>query len=199
MPRAFRSAGHRTDLFDGTDLCAVRMYRGLGESWRGFAKNAYEGLGSVGLLVFITVFHLVAHIGPWVGLAWIVVAGVRTPATPLLIVAVVAGVVQRVMLAVRFKHTCLLAVLHPLTVAVMSVIQWHSYIKDLRGTRSWRGRLMESSETDAGARDGDGETTGTDVVVLVDEDDNDVGTMEKMAARRRGDAAPGVQRVPVLA
>ena len=195
LPRAFRAAGHKTDLFDGTDLCAVRMYRGLGESWRGFAKNAYEGLGSVGLLVFLTVFHLVAHIGPWAAMAWVILSGVRTPATPLLIVAVVASASQRVMLARRFRHTILLAVLHPVTVAMMVAIQWHSFVKHLRGTRAWRGRSMDAVEG-AALSAGDGLPGGSpegglhepaeELVVLVDEHDTELGTMGKAAAHLDG-------------
>ncbi len=184
LPRAFRRAGHHTDLFDGTDICSVQMYRGLAQSWAGFAKNAYEGLGSLGLLVFITVFHLLSHIGPWVALAWVMAADVRTPATPLLAVAVIAGTAQRLMLSVKFRHTPLLAVLHPVTVLLMTVIQWHSFVKQVRGTRAWRGRTMTGEV--GMAQDGDDPVTGTDRVVLVDEHDNDLGTMEKMAAHLDG-------------
>ena len=45
MPRNFRSHGWQTDLIDGTDLARCRMYRGFIESFHGFAKNGYEGLG----------------------------------------------------------------------------------------------------------------------------------------------------------
>ncbi|MFP4144870.1 MAG: glycosyltransferase family 2 protein, partial [Phycisphaeraceae bacterium] len=51
LPRAFREAGQVTDLFDGDDLGVCRMYEGLGETWRGLAKNATEGLGSPGLIL----------------------------------------------------------------------------------------------------------------------------------------------------
>ncbi len=186
LPRAFRSAGHRTDLFDGTRVCSVRMYRGLDESWRGFAKNAYEGLGSVGLLVFLTVFHLIAHIGPWVGLAWVLASGVRTPAMPLLLVAVIAAMVQRFALARRFRHTAFLAVLHPVTVAVMIAVQWHSFVKDKRGTRRWRGRTMDAGPESASGTVDTSNDIAEESVVLVDEDDNDIGTMGKLAAHVDG-------------
>lgn len=65
MPRAVRGAGFMTGLFDGTDVCSCRMYFGFASTWRGFAKNAFEGLGSVGLLVFLTVMHAVGHVLPW--------------------------------------------------------------------------------------------------------------------------------------
>jgi hypothetical protein len=54
------------------------------------------------------------------------------------------------MLSVKFRHTPWLAVLHPVSVAVMTVIQWHSFLKHLRGTRTWRGRTM-GADAEAGS------------------------------------------------
>ena len=51
LPRAFRAAGLRTDLFDATDVASCRMYRNAGEVWRGLAKNATEGLAAPGKIV----------------------------------------------------------------------------------------------------------------------------------------------------
>ena len=44
LPRAFRAAGLKTDLFDATDLAKCRMYRNASEVWFGLAKNAGEAL-----------------------------------------------------------------------------------------------------------------------------------------------------------
>jgi len=143
LPRAARAAGLRTDLFDGTDLAWVRMYEGLVGVWRGFAKNAYEGLGSFGLLVFMTLVHLVGHLLPWVVLAaWAGGAGVGVGAGALCLVAVCAQLWQRVVLAVRLRHSLLGALLHPVGVALMTAIQWHSWVLALRGGRRWRGRAL---------------------------------------------------------
>ncbi|MBL0926565.1 MAG: glycosyltransferase [Phycisphaerales bacterium] len=144
MPRAVRAAGRKSDLFDGTDLCECRMYRGLVQTWRGFAKNAYEGLGSVGLLVFLTVAHAAGHVLPWVylPLAWAGLAdadGVGPAAC-----AVAANLVQRLMLSRRFGHPAWLALLHPLAVLMMTAIQWHSYILYKTGRRTWRQRTFDA-------------------------------------------------------
>lgn len=143
MPRAFRRAGFRTDLFDATDLCRVRMYRGLGATWRGFAKNAYEGLGSVGLLAFITVVHGLAHLAPWAVLAaWLGGFGVPASAAVLAVVAVGLALVQRSVLTVRFRHPWLTVPLHPVGVLLMTLIQWHSFYLHATGRRAWRGRTL---------------------------------------------------------
>lgn len=155
MPRAFRRAGFRTDLFDGTSLCSVRMYAGLRQTWRGFAKNAYEGLGSVGLLVFVTVVHALAHVLPWVmaiALAvWSVVGFTPSGDTRVELVtragllfvaiAILANLIQRSMLAARFKQGLLPVLLHPVGVVFMTAIQWWSLWLHLTGKRSWRGRV----------------------------------------------------------
>ena len=140
MPRALRKAGFRTDLFDGTDLCSCRMYRGWGQTWRGFAKNAFEGLGSVPLLCIITVLHLIGHVLPWiVFVLWavgLVPAWLAAPA----ILAMIFNLAQRLILAHRFEQSIVSAVLHPVGVVLMTLIQWHSLWLHVSGKRSWRGR-----------------------------------------------------------
>ncbi len=145
MPRAFRRAGHRTDLFDGTDLASCRMYDSWGRVWRGFTKNAYEGLGSVPLLVFITALHLIGHVLPMLIVLWTVIAPAANKpsriAVGLAALAVMIALSQRVMLALRFRQSMVGAFLHPVGVFLMTVIQWQSLAEHALGVRSWRGRV----------------------------------------------------------
>ncbi|MEO1007304.1 MAG: glycosyltransferase family 2 protein [Planctomycetota bacterium] len=144
MPRAARRAGYRTDLFDGTDLASVRMYAGWTATWRGFAKNAFEGLGSLGLLVALTVMHLLGHALPWlVGLAGVIRGQWADPSPGLVLagVAIALQVLQRLLLAARFRLPLATAVLHPLGVLAMTAVQWDSLRRHATGTRSWRGRV----------------------------------------------------------
>lgn len=146
MPRAFRRAGFRTDLFDGTDLCSCRMYNGFAATWRGFAKNAYEGLGSVVLLTFVTLLHLVGHLLPW-GVLLAAVAGVSVSplAVGLCAFAVIWHLTQRLLLALRFRQAFIGAVLHPAGVALMTAIQWWSFYLHLTGQRAWKGRSLSAT------------------------------------------------------
>ncbi|MEL6739288.1 MAG: glycosyltransferase [Planctomycetota bacterium] len=141
MPRAARQAGKRTDLFDGTDIARVRMYRGFGESWRGFAKNAFEGLGSVGLLIFLSVMHLVGHVGPWIALAY-AIGGGWWFAAALLLVAGLVPIVSRLVIAKRLRHSPVGALLHPVSILLTTAVQWHSWWLARRGRRAWRGRVQ---------------------------------------------------------
>lgn len=142
LPRAVRRAGLRSDLFDGSATASVRMYRGFSETWRGFAKNAYEGLGSIGLLVFLTALHAIGHVAPWIIAVWILATGPTAhPASLVLsMVAIALQLSQRLWLANRLDHSRVGALLHPVGVTLMTAIQWHSYVLHVTRRRAWRGR-----------------------------------------------------------
>ncbi|NBX26041.1 MAG: glycosyltransferase, partial [Planctomycetes bacterium] len=126
LPRSVRQSGGRTDLFDGTSLVRCRMYRGFRQTWRGFAKNAYEGLGHPGVLAFFTVVHLMGHVLPWGLLALWSVGLIRWEPAALAMAALVAGLLTRVLLCVRFRHPWWTVPLHPLSLITLTAIQWWS-------------------------------------------------------------------------
>jgi chlorobactene glucosyltransferase len=43
LAREVKGAGYRLEVADGRALVSTRMYRGLGEHWRGWGKNVYGG------------------------------------------------------------------------------------------------------------------------------------------------------------
>jgi len=149
MPRAFREAGHRTDLFDGTELVTCRMYDSTPSAWRGFAKNAFEGLGSIGLLLFLTVVHAIGHLLPWIVLILAFVdrdsQRVSWHAATLAGIAIGLASTQRMILAIRFRQSIVGVLLHPVAVMMMTAVQWHSWWLHLRGRRAWRGRTAGTS------------------------------------------------------
>lgn len=146
MPREFRRSGMRTDLFDGTALAQVRMYRGFGQTWRGFAKNAYEGLGSPWLLVLVTALHIAGQVAAWAIVLWSAVAaaaGMDVPAVAALLAggALAVQLAHRIILRRAFGHSWRAVLLHPVGLAMLTAIQWHSLWLSLRGRREWRGRV----------------------------------------------------------
>lgn len=173
LPRLFRKAGYSTDLFDGTTLCRVRMYTGFAQTWRGFTKNAYEGLGSVGLLVFLTTLHLAVHIGPWLIFPLLFLSGDAGLTLVIAAVVILLQIAQRLLLSHRFGHSVALAPLHSVSITLLTIIQWHSYFLHRNSDRSWKGRTMT-------------EHTPGELVVIVDEEDHEMGTMEKQAAHLEG-------------
>lgn len=147
LPRMFRRGGHATDVFDATDIVECRMYDGFGETWSGFVKNAYEGLGNVMLLLLLTILHLGGHVAPWfiavIG-AFSLVFGVETPvskpATGLALAAIGLQLVQRSAIARRFRQDPRVVALHAPSLVLLTLIQWWSLVMHLAGRRSWRGR-----------------------------------------------------------
>lgn len=142
LPRIFRQGGFPTDVFDGTDVAECRMYRGWRETWRGFVKNAYEGLGHPALLIFVTVLHLGGHVAPWIVATLGITGFLAVPALAwaFLAVAIAAQMILRARLAVRFRQSWVGAALHPIGQAMLVAIQWWSLVLHLTGRRSWRGR-----------------------------------------------------------
>jgi hypothetical protein len=69
LPRVFRSAGFRTDLFDATDIASCRMFSTGAEVWRGLTRNAGEGLGSPRLIGVASLLLAGGQILPLVSLA----------------------------------------------------------------------------------------------------------------------------------
>ena len=142
LPRAVRQSGGRTDLFDGTPVVSCRMYRGFAQTWRGFAKNAYEGLGSPVALLFFTGLHLVGHVTPWgIVAAWFVGAGVPRESALVAAGAIGCGMLARALLAARFRQPWIGVALHPFAMLLVTAIQWHSLWLARTGRRAWRGRV----------------------------------------------------------
>lgn len=139
LPRVFRSHGFRTDLFDGTDLASCRMYYSAEEVWRGFIKNAHEGLGAPVQIVPATVVLLLGQVAPFFMLAasrWI------SPSASLCAVIACAIVLStRVTLASRFRQRISAALLHPIGIVALLVIQWTGLIRWTLGKPArWKSR-----------------------------------------------------------
>jgi len=139
LPRAVRKAGFHSDLFDCTVLCECRMYFGWVSAWRGFAKNAYEGLGHPFLLIFVTAVHaLTAALPVAVLIAW---SSVPAPLPALAASCLGLAVLQRAIIHRRVRLPVWVVALHPVAIVVMTLIQWHSFALHLMGRRAWRGRV----------------------------------------------------------
>lgn len=138
LPRAFRQHGRKTDLFDATPLASCRMYRTADEVFAGLGKNAVEGLAAPGRIVPFTLLLGLGQVLPFVLVA--------LPGLPVL-VKLIAGLaallawLPRWIACVRFQQSWKGALLHPLGVAVLLLIQWRALFQHWRGRPAqWRGR-----------------------------------------------------------
>lgn len=142
LPRAFRAANLHTDLCDATDLARCRMYRGAVQTWNGLAKNATEGLAQPFLLPPVTLVLLLGQVLPLVVLAtawlwdW-----------PQLFVAGLAAFLlylPRGIAIARFRQSVLGAVLHPIAIVVLLLVQWYALGRALLGRpAAWKGRRYQ--------------------------------------------------------
>ena len=145
LARKVKLQGGKVRLFDASPLISCRMYHGGREVWKGFTRNAYEGLGSVGALLIMSVLQLAFFLLPycfllfwligslshslhWEAWGWICIAQVALIST------------QRLLQAKRFGHFEAI-LLHPLSMLSMIIIQWGSFLKSLKKSKvEWKGR-----------------------------------------------------------
>jgi hypothetical protein len=139
LPRLFRRAGYRTDLFDATDVASCRMYRTNGETWRGLGKNATEGLAAPGTILPMTIILFGGQVLPFLlaGLA----ALLAENAVGLMLTAGALAYLPRLLAAYFFRQPLGSALLHPVGVLALLAIQWQALVRQLAGKPSvWKGR-----------------------------------------------------------
>lgn len=135
LPREFRKAGLRTDLFDATDAASCRMYNTNVEVWRGLGKNAVEGMAAPGTIAPMTALLAGGQVLPWLLLAFGFDSGL------LLLIAGSFGILARLICALRFHQPMMSAVLHPIGIVALLGIQWFAlWCHSLGIAPAWRGR-----------------------------------------------------------
>lgn len=151
LPRVFRRAGFRTDLFDATDLATCRMYHTNGDTWRGLGKNATEGLAAPGTIGPMTVLLLGGQVLPFALLGC--ESFIPTGAGYSAILAALLAYAPRIIAARRFRQPFSSALLHPLGVLALMAIQWHALVRHVTGRPAeWKGRRYGSSPRVAHAK-----------------------------------------------
>jgi hypothetical protein len=150
LPAAFRRAGSGTDLFDATPLAVCRMYRGARELWNGLAKNATEGLAHPKRIVPATLLLLGGQVLPPALLlgalaGWSSVSGATTIALSAL--SSLAAYLPRFEACRRFSQPLSGALLHPVGVTMLVLIQWYALARHVCGhPASWKGRAYRAED-----------------------------------------------------
>jgi len=139
LPRAFRAAGFKTDLFDASDVATCRMYHANGETWRGLGKNATEGLAAPGTILPMTVLLFGGQVLPFL----LAALGPLLPTSVLAaaLLACAGAYLPRLLAVGVFRQPLGSALLHPVGVAALLLIQWLAFFRHLTGKPSvWKGR-----------------------------------------------------------
>jgi glycosyltransferase involved in cell wall biosynthesis len=148
LPRLFRSHGFRTDLADLTRFATCRMYRSAAEVWHGLAKNATEGLAAPQRIVPFTVVLFCGQVLPAILLIAICVSSrfnLHSYVTPTILVAVAAAYLPRILGVIRFRQSVLSAILHPLGITLMLLLQWYALLRKLSGRQAtWKARAYDA-------------------------------------------------------
>jgi glycosyltransferase involved in cell wall biosynthesis len=141
LARRMKTVGFRIAILDGSDIAACRMYEGFGATWQGFARNAYEALGSPAALVVMSLLNLALFVLPFA--AWpasVLLGGWDRAGGPwgqaaLLVLAL------RLVLAWRFGSPLWIAAATPIAVLTLIGIQIDSYLRHRTGRPvRWRAR-----------------------------------------------------------
>ncbi len=141
LPRVYRQTGLMTDLCDVTSLASCRMYRSAAEVWNGFAKNAREGMASSRMILPFTIILTCGQILPFALLAfWKELSFLQLA---LVCAAVISAWIPRWHGVVRYRQSVIGAVLHPVGVVVVLMIQWYAAIRSVAGRPvGWKGRKI---------------------------------------------------------
>jgi chlorobactene glucosyltransferase len=129
--RAAKQAGLTVAFVDGFHVASCRMYTSGRQAVDGFSKNLYEGVGHPLALALVVAMYLACFVLPWALL-------------PLAPVAAAAGIganlLQRSLIAHRYRLPASTVALHLVSVALFVWIAWRSFGWS-RGDRiQWRGR-----------------------------------------------------------
>ena len=147
MCRAIKRSGARVVFADGDQMADCRMYPDAAAVRRGFSKNFYEGIGGHPLaMIVVMTLHVVLFVAPFVALpiaaalgAWALAAAAA--------VGVAANLLLRLIMAVRYHHSLVSVLLHPIAVLFMMEILVESFRWSRRGDIRWRGRSYAARAT----------------------------------------------------
>ncbi|MET3692680.1 hypothetical protein ABID43_002220 [Methylobacterium goesingense] len=141
LPRRFRRAGYRTDLVAAHALATCRMYRGFGQSWAGFSKNAREGMATPRALPVWTLLLAGGHVLPWLLLLAALLGFGSGAAVFLAAAAALVSLATRAAITLVTREPAGTILLHPFTVLVALAIQWRALLRRRgAGTPAWKGR-----------------------------------------------------------
>ncbi len=140
LPRAYRMAGLKTDVVDGTDLASCRMYDSARQVIQGLLKNAHEGIANARLIVPFSVLLLGAAVLPLITL----IASIRSGSLLcglLSLIGVVLGHLPRAVGAVKFRQSFLGVLFHSVATSIFVALQWVALWMQATGRSvAWRGR-----------------------------------------------------------
>lgn len=143
LPHLFRRHGLRTDIADLTHLATCRMYHNASEVWRGLEKNATEGMAMPIRILPFTFLLFCGQILPLLLAISVVIAPASYShgARSLILAALAASFVPRLLSVWKYRQSLYSALVHPLGVGVLLVLQWYALLRKIAGQQvTWKER-----------------------------------------------------------
>jgi glycosyltransferase involved in cell wall biosynthesis len=143
LPHLFRRNGLRTDIADLTHLATCRMYHNASEVWRGLGKNATEGMAAPARILPFTFLLFCGQILPLLLALSLAVApgSYSSYARSLILIALAASFLPRLLSVWKYRQPLLSALLHPLGVALLLTLQWYALLRKIAGQQvTWKER-----------------------------------------------------------
>lgn len=141
LARSAKAAGLRVEAVVAPRDLWVRMYRSAGETWAGFAKNAYPLAGGTDRRFLPVVAIFTATM-----LAPLLIPAVR-PLDPVAWIPLALLVVLRAGCAVLFGDRARTILLHPVGAVAALSVALDSRRRHRRGTVVWKQRVVRPMET----------------------------------------------------
>ncbi len=146
LPKAFRRARLVTDLCDATPVASCRMYTDSGEVWNGLLKNATEGIASPSRIVPFSLLLVLGQVVPLILFTWLWGKGTYPRLELLSGLALLLSYSARMVSVVRFRQPFLAALLHPVAILLLLLIQWFAWARLMLGVPStWKGRSYSTT------------------------------------------------------
>ncbi|MGC2398986.1 MAG: glycosyltransferase [Acidobacteriaceae bacterium] len=143
MPQLFRRHGLKTDIADLTHLATCRMYHNACEVWQGLSKNATEGMAAPARILPFTLLLFCGQVLPLLLTILLAVtpASFRGNAPALILTALGASLLPRLISVWKYRQSLFSALLHPVGVAVLLALEWSALLRKLAGQPvTWKER-----------------------------------------------------------
>jgi glycosyltransferase involved in cell wall biosynthesis len=147
LPKLFRRHGLRTDIADLTHLATCRMYRNASQVWQGLSKNATEGMATPARIFPFTFLLLFGQVLP----SLLAISIAFAPASfsaherALIYVSVAASFIPRILSVWKYRQSLSGALLHPVGVALLLVLEWNALVRKLAGQPvTWKERAYRT-------------------------------------------------------
>jgi hypothetical protein len=143
LPHLFRRNGLRTDIADLTHLATCRMYHNASEVWWGLAKNATEGMAAPARILPFTFLLFCGQVLPLLLAISVAVApsSYSEGARSFILAALAASYIPRLVSVWKYRQSLYSALLHPLGVAILLLLQWYALLRKLAGQHvTWKER-----------------------------------------------------------